>query len=251
MDYYKGNLTGATPGLLPPPYYWWEAGAVFGALIDYWHYTGDTTYNDQVTQGMLWQACPTKDFMPPNQTKSLGNDDQAFWGMSSMMAAEVAFPNPPAGQPSWIELAEGVFYTQAARWDTAKCGGGLYWQVSALNLGYSYKNAISQGGLLNIAARLGAYTKNETYFDWVDKVWDWCDDVGLVGKNFEIFDGTESKINCSDVSPVQWSYNAAIFLHAAAVMWNSTSGPDSGNVARTGRRNTQPYDGHFLHWTAK
>ena len=45
MSYYTGNLTGGTPGLLPQPYYWWEAGAMFGSLIDYWYYTGDSTYN--------------------------------------------------------------------------------------------------------------------------------------------------------------------------------------------------------------
>jgi mannan endo-1,6-alpha-mannosidase len=45
MSYYSGNETGGTPGLLPGPYYWWEAGAMFGSLIDYWYYTGDSTYN--------------------------------------------------------------------------------------------------------------------------------------------------------------------------------------------------------------
>lgn len=30
MNFYTGNRPGQTPGALPPPYYWWEAGAVFG-----------------------------------------------------------------------------------------------------------------------------------------------------------------------------------------------------------------------------
>jgi len=33
MSYYTGNQIGGTPGLLPPPYYWWESGAMFGAMI--------------------------------------------------------------------------------------------------------------------------------------------------------------------------------------------------------------------------
>jgi len=37
MNYYTGNLTGGTPGMLPGPYYWWEAGAMWGSLIDYWY----------------------------------------------------------------------------------------------------------------------------------------------------------------------------------------------------------------------
>lgn len=70
MNYYKGNLTGMPEGLLPDPYYWWEAGAMFGQMIEYWYYTGDATYNDVVTQGLLAQVGPSNDFMPPNQTKT-------------------------------------------------------------------------------------------------------------------------------------------------------------------------------------
>ena len=69
MQYYTGNQTGMTPGLLPGPYYWWEAGAMFGQLIEYWYYTGDSTYNELVSEGMLFQVGPNKDFMPANQTK--------------------------------------------------------------------------------------------------------------------------------------------------------------------------------------
>ena len=70
MSYYKGNETGQIPGLLPLPYYWWEAGAMFGLLIEYWYLTGDATYNDVVTQALLFQV-GNDDFMPTNQTKDL------------------------------------------------------------------------------------------------------------------------------------------------------------------------------------
>lgn len=59
-----------TVGLLPDPYYWWEAGAMFGHMIDYWHYTGDTTYNDVVMAGILAQTGPDNNFMPLNETKT-------------------------------------------------------------------------------------------------------------------------------------------------------------------------------------
>lgn len=67
------------PGLLPFPYYWWEAGGMFGTLLDYWHVTGDDTWNDLVTEALLFQVDPNEAYMPPNQSKSLGNDDQSFW----------------------------------------------------------------------------------------------------------------------------------------------------------------------------
>lgn len=57
----------------------WEGGAMMGALIDYWYYTGDTKWNDIAMQGLLWQVGPNNDYMPPNQTLTEGNDDQGFW----------------------------------------------------------------------------------------------------------------------------------------------------------------------------
>jgi len=36
MNYYHGNETGGTPGLIEG-YYWWEVGGMMGALINYWH----------------------------------------------------------------------------------------------------------------------------------------------------------------------------------------------------------------------
>lgn len=44
VNTYEGfvNTPGVgVPGELPQPYYWWEAGAMFGTLMDYWYYTGD------------------------------------------------------------------------------------------------------------------------------------------------------------------------------------------------------------------
>ena len=43
---------------------------MFGQMIEYWYYTGDSTYNDVVTQGLLAQVGPDNDYMPPNQTKT-------------------------------------------------------------------------------------------------------------------------------------------------------------------------------------
>ncbi|KAK5115102.1 hypothetical protein LTR62_001799 [Meristemomyces frigidus] len=224
MSYYTGNLTGGTPGLLPGPYYWWEAGAMWGALIDYWYYTGDTTYNDEVSQALLFQTGPDNDFMPPNQTKSEGNDDQGFWGMAAMSAAELKFPNPPSTEPQWLALAQAVFNSQALRWDNTSCGGGLKWQIFTFNNGYNYKNAISNGCFFNLASRLGYYTKNQTYFDWADRMWDWVTEVSLVSPTYQIFDGTDDNLNCSQLNHLQWTYNAGVYLLGASVMWNQTNG---------------------------
>ena len=88
MKDYHGNEPGQTPGRFIEPYYWWESGAAWGvcivyslpnitsntldqAMIDYWYYTGDTTWNQLVTDGLLWQVGPAENYMPPNVSKSL------------------------------------------------------------------------------------------------------------------------------------------------------------------------------------
>ena len=115
---------------------------MFGTLIDYWKLTGDDSYNEVITQAMLHQAGPDEDYQPLNVTASLGNDDQGFWGMSVMLAAENNFPNPPDDKPQWLALAQAVFHTQAdpTRHDK-ECNGGMRWQIPRTNSGFDYKNS--------------------------------------------------------------------------------------------------------------
>lgn len=110
---------------------------MFGSLIDYWHYTGDSQYNAITTEAILFQSYPGLTFMPPNQTKSEGNDDQVFWAFTAMTAAETAFPEPTdkAKYVSWIAMAQTIWNTQVRGWDSGTCGGGLRWQIAPYNLG--------------------------------------------------------------------------------------------------------------------
>ncbi|KAI5798945.1 putative cell wall glycosyl hydrolase Dfg5 [Geopyxis carbonaria] len=226
MQMYPGNKPGGIPGLFPEPYYWWEAGAVFGGLVDYWYYTNDNKYVLATMEAMLHQVGPEDNYMPPNQTKSLGNDDQAFWGLAAMSAAEKNFPNPPKGKPQWLALAQAVFNTQVPRWEKSTCGGGLRWQIFTFNKGYDYKNTISNGCFFLLASRLARYTGNNTYVEWAEKSWDWTRQVGLMTDDYRFWDGANVNSDCSTVDVIQWSYNAAIYLAGAAYLYNYTDGKD-------------------------
>lgn len=220
LKYYTGDQPGDVPGNLPDPYYWWEAGAMFGALVEYWYYTGDSQWNDITKQALLHQAGPHSNYMPVNQSRTLGNDDQAFWGLSVMSAAEVRYPDPPEGQPQWLALAQAVFNTQVPRWDEKSCGGGFKWQVFRFNNGFNYKNTVSNGCFFNLAARLAVYTGNGTYADWAEKVWDWLFDIGLASPDYQFFDGTDDLHNCSVINNIQYTYNAGAMLLGAANMYH-------------------------------
>ncbi len=226
MKYYTGNITNtpSTVGVLPGPYYWWESGAMWGALLDYYHYTGDSTYNNVTTQALLSQVGPNWDYMVPLQQKDEGNDDQAFWGFATMSAAEKDYPQPLIGNYSWVQLTENLWNTQAARWDNTSCNGGLKWQIFTFNNGYDYKNSVSNGAFFQLSARLARFTGNQTYVDWAEKVFDWTRNVGLMAENYDVYDGTDDTQNCTAADMIIWTYNNAIFLYGSAVLYNYTNG---------------------------
>ncbi len=201
---------------------------MFGSLVDYWFHTGDSQYVNLTKQALIHQAGDDRDYMPSNASKSLGNDDQGFWGMTAMTAAECKFPDPPEDGPQWLALAQTVFQKQSARWDSSTCGGGLRWQIFTFNKGYDYKNSISNGIMFNLASRLAVYTGNATYADWADKTWDWMDAIGLVGQkdtaeHGKVFDGSNDLMNCTELDQMQWSYNAGVMMHGAANMYKYVS----------------------------
>lgn len=69
MGWYAGNETGQIPGAFPEK--WWEGSALFLALLQYWHFTGDTTYNSLMSEGMQWQPGDKGDYMPSNYSSYL------------------------------------------------------------------------------------------------------------------------------------------------------------------------------------
>ncbi|KAK3115756.1 hydrolase 76 protein [Teratosphaeriaceae sp. CCFEE 6253] len=225
-----------TPGLFPEPYYWWESGLAWDSLIRYWALTGDDTYNNLVREGLLFQLGPDSNFLPPNQTKSEGNDDQSYWALAAMTAAEYGFSAPTAGLGmTWDQIAQNVFASQAARWDDGTCGGGLRWHahihlerpnvaIFTFNNGYNYKNSHSTGNLVQLAARLAAFTGNTTYSDWAEKGTQWALDTGLISGANEtfgaVYDGMDTDTNCSQINHLQWTAGVGTFLSGSAYAAN-------------------------------
>lgn len=239
MTTYVGNQSGQVPGLLPGglscnpnvlgTYCWWESGAMFGALINYWQYTGDTSYNPVVTQAIQFQRGADNNFNPQNQTKSMGIDDQAFWAFTALDAVEANFPEAGGNNPSWLSLAQAVYNFQLPLWDNATCGGGFRWQVFSANAGYNLKNAVSNGGNFQLAARLAYITGNSSYADWANTVYDWMDQSKLFQRDTStgilyIWDNTDTTNGCIDQTNYVWTYNYGIMLAGSAYMYNYTNG---------------------------
>lgn len=209
------------PGLFPAPYYWWESGLAWDSIVNYWSLTGDATYNDLVGEALLFQVGSNNQYEPANQTTSEGNDDQSTWALAAMTAAERGFPLPPGqNSTSWVQLAQNVFDSQVARWDTSSCGGGLRWQIFTFNNGYNYKNALANGNFAQLGARLALYTGNSTYSDWAGNVTQWSLDSGLISDTGAIWDGASTTTNCSQFNHLQWTASAGTYLSALAYSSN-------------------------------
>ncbi|CAK7197414.1 hypothetical protein SEUCBS139899_000060 [Sporothrix eucalyptigena] len=225
MSYYNG--TANYSGTLPAPYYWWESGALLGAMLDYSYYTNDTTYDEIIATGIMDNVGPDNDFIVPAQELDEGNDDQAFWVFTALTAAEHNFTQPaaltPAGVPTWLDISINAWNNMVARWNTTMCSGGFTWQIYANNFnGLDYKNSASNGGIFLISARLALLTGNKTYVDWATKIWDWTDAVGIIDSHYNVFDGTDSATNCTQINPLSFSYQNGIFLYGAAAMAKQT-----------------------------
>lgn len=245
MSYYSG--TPKTFVDCPKPYYWWECGALFGAMVDYSHYTKDTTYDKLTATALLAQVGPDFNYMLPAHFGDEGNDDLAFWGFAVLAAAETNFPQPNPAIPSWIDLAANIWNSLASRWNTATCGGGLLWQIFASNPnGLHYKNTISNGGLLQLSARLYRATGNQTYQQWAEKVWDWTLAVGLIDSNWQVLDGADTDNNCTTPNPLTFSYTVGAYLYGAAVMANTTNDTTwadrASNLAEGSKTFFSPFD---------
>lgn len=195
-----------------------------GALLDYSHYTNDSSYDDLLTTALAAQLEPPYDLIVQKHRGDEGNDDQAFWGFAIMSAAERNFAQvADASVPSWLQVAENTFNSLAGRWNTSACGGGLLWQIYPENPnGLNYRNSVSNGGLFQISARLYRATGNTTYLDWATKVWDWSVAIKMIGDDYVVYDGASSTDNCTEMNKISFSYGAGIYLYGAAVLANAT-----------------------------
>ncbi|QDS76159.1 hypothetical protein FKW77_007491 [Venturia effusa] len=212
-----------------PPYYWWESGAAWGGMIEYWHYTGDARFNDVTHEALTYQLSlsPANDFNIPGEGYDTGNDDQAFWVIAAMSAAEYGFPEPIPPAPTWPQVVVNAFEVFTQRWalDSSTCNGGLRWQFMESKAGWNYKNAISNALFFQISARLARYTGNQTYVDWSHKIWDWTTSIGLIDNIYNVFDGSDVLLGCSQLDHHQWSYNVGAFMYGTAALANYTVDP--------------------------
>lgn len=223
LDYYDGLRYGGTVGMVVEPYYWWQAGEMFGLLLGFVEACGNDTVKELVHTAMSLQLGEDYNLMVSNYSSSEGNDDQGVWSLTIMEAAEAKFEEPEG--TLWADAAKNTFWTMFNRWDS-ECQGGIRWQIFPdNNNGYSYKNTISNGALFTLAARLGKLNDDKSYFYMADFIFSWMLDIGFIKENDDemvVYDGGSSENGCKDVGTDHWSYNYGILLMGSAYLANAT-----------------------------
>lgn len=240
---YHGDEPGRIVGVLDGPptftqggYFWWESGMYWTTFLEYRRVTGDKQYDELAAKGLVAQSGYQyggldASFLHPNNTPTIGNDDQCIWGLAALHAVEAGLPEHGNDTiPTWLGLAENVLKTQLSRWDyevaniTAKepkCGGGLRWQIPPSNVGYNYKNSMSNACHFDLAARVGFLTGNKTYTDAATAAFEWLQGVGFIDKEtWAVYDGAHVEQNCTDINKSQFSANTAVLINGAAHMYN-------------------------------
>jgi mannan endo-1,6-alpha-mannosidase len=196
-------------------------------MVEYWHYTGDSSYNNVTYEALTHQLSLSlsSDFNIPGEAFDTGNDDQAFWVIAAMSAAEYGFQEPKAPSPSWLQVAVNAWEVFVQRWaiDSSSCGGGLRWQFQPNMAGWNYKNSISNSLFFQISARLARFTGNQTYMDWSNRIWNWTAEIGMIDNLYNVYDGSDVLLNCTELDHHQWTYNVGAFLYGAAVLTNYTN----------------------------
>ena len=203
-------------GLYAAPSNWWNAANAITALVNYERAANDTSYLSVIANTFSKAqsgASGHKDFT------NMYYDDTGWWGLAWIDAYDLT------GNPAYLSMAETTFAYMTGGWDTATCGGGMWWSTKR-----TYKNAIANELFLTMAAKLANRTKGTAssgYLAWAHKEWMWFLDSGMINANGLINDGLNSSnpAACKNNNGIVWSYNQGVILDGLVELSHASSDP--------------------------
>jgi predicted alpha-1,6-mannanase (GH76 family) len=203
-------------GLYASPSGWWNAANAITALADYERVAHDTTYISAIANTFAKAQVGSSGH--PNFTNTF-YDDTGWWGLAWIDAYDLT------GNQAYLSMAETIFTYMSGGWDTATCGGGMWW-----NTRRTYKNAITNELFLTMAAKLANRTTGDTsagYLIWAQKEWAWFLGSGMINASGLINDGLNSSnpVACKNNNGIVWSYNQGVILGGLVEMSHATSDP--------------------------
>lgn len=206
----------SSTGQYAQPAGWWNTANAITALVDYERVAHDTTYLPVIAntftmaqRGSSGRANFTNKFY----------DDSGWWALAWIDAYDLT------GNRQYLSMAETIFTYITGAWDTATCGGGVWWSTDR-----KYKNAIANELFLAIAAKLTNRTTGASsagYLAWAQKEWTWFLASGMINASNLINDGLDSTnpAACTNNHDTTWSYNQGVILGGLVELSKATADP--------------------------
>jgi predicted alpha-1,6-mannanase (GH76 family) len=137
-------------------------------------------------------------------------DDEGWWALAWIDSYDLTH------DARYLQMAESIFADMSGGWDTATCGGGIWWSKDK-----TYKNAIANELFLSVAAHLANRTNNPqraVYANWSRREWSWFSASGMINAQHLINDGLDSSnpTACKNNGQATWSYNQGVILGGLA-----------------------------------
>lgn len=183
---------------------WWNAANALEATIEYSRLTDSLTYRGNIFN-TFYQKPRYANFINP-----WFRDDDGWWAIAWIRAYDLT------GEQKYLDQAKLIFWDMTTGWDNV-CNGGLYWHKRELN----YKNAITNGLLLSVAAKLHLREPNDKrYLEWSQKIWKWYQQSGMINAENLVNDGLDS--NCRNNGKTTWTYNQGVLIGALVDLYRGT-----------------------------
>ncbi|MBD1843597.1 carbohydrate-binding protein [Cyanobacteria bacterium FACHB-63] len=187
---------------------WWNAANALEATIEYSRLTDSLTYRGNIFN-TFYQKPRYANFINP-----WFRDDDGWWAIAWIRAYDLT------GEQKYLDQAKFIFWDMTKGWDNV-CNGGLYWHKRELN----YKNAITNGLLLSVAAKLNLREPNDKrYLEWSQKIWKWYQQSGVINAENLVNDGLDS--NCRNNGKTIWTYNQGVLIGALVDLYRGTKDPE-------------------------
>ncbi|MCU0549367.1 MAG: hypothetical protein MUC48_08465 [Leptolyngbya sp. Prado105] len=188
---------------------WWNAANALEATIEYSRITDSLTYRGNVFN-TFYQKPRYANFINP-----WFRDDDGWWAIAWIKAYDLT------GEKKYLEQAKFIFWDMTKGWDNV-CNGGLYWHKRELN----YKNAITNGLLLSVAAKLNLREpEDKRYLDWSQKIWKWYQQSGMINAENLVNDGLVYE-TCKNNGKTTWTYNQGVLIGGLVDLYHGTNDPE-------------------------
>jgi predicted alpha-1,6-mannanase (GH76 family) len=183
---------------------WWNSANAITALANYSRVSGSRAYLPVFANTLsAAQSGPAGAAGFLNQYY----DDEGWWALAWIDVFDLT------GEPRYLQTARTIFEDMQGGWDTATCGGGVWWSKKKRG-----KNAIENELFLAVAASLANREADEGArredLAWAQREWDWFERSGMINGQHRVNDGLEliDGAHCSNNGKATWTYNQGVLL---------------------------------------